>query len=131
MKNPKAAWFAVAGITISIALAAFAQDYIGGYFQATGPIPSTGFETQTEVGQYVIDMTTSADTIALGWGNDAIQLGKGSDMIRFAGGSANQDPDIDKITFSADDETKIQHTRATDELLIKSSTGDVVIQIGN
>jgi len=149
MQKSKIVPLAVLIAILAVIGVAYALDYTGGYFRATGSDPAN--YSYTEMSLNTIHMTEGSDTLQMysgddyirmssgndqfqmSSGDDLIGLGPGSDYIRFYGGyngastetiGFNDVNDVDPPT------TYIKYTSYNDTIEIKSNSGDVIITLG-
>lgn len=138
--------FGLAIIAIGVAVGiAYAVPYSGEWFKAEGSDSDDSLNTQ--VMQHRIHMTNGQDTLAfaderdlihMGPGNDEIAMANGSDILSFFGQStttetiefndgwdsgANPPQRIPATSY-------IKWTGATDQIEVRSNSGDVVITLG-
>ena len=60
-------------------------------------------------------------------GNDTIAMGAGNDRITFYGESGS----TESIVFNSAETSHIQYNGTSDDIEIKSATGDVIITLGD
>lgn len=146
----KAFSMAVIAIVVGVAVA-YAVDYTGtsftgGWFSGTS-FKATGTATDdnsnTQVMKNRIHMTSANDSVLLGQGDDYILMGPDNDTLDFGNGNDSiwftaANNDWARIWFnnwwngtSMEPATSyIQWTKATDEIEVRSGSGDVVITLG-
>jgi len=122
----------------------YASGETSGWFKANEE--GTVNSSYTQLTQHLLDFTSSPDEIQLGEGDDnlrfnagddfiymgadddEISMGYGSDTISFGGGSGS----TESIIFDYPGlSSYIRWQATTDNITIRSNSGDVIIQIGN
>jgi len=158
MRKSKIVALAVLIGVLTIIGVAYAIDYTGGYFRATGSNPDNYSYTEMSLNKIhftgsndTIDMSTGYDQLVMGDDYDAIRMGAGDDQFHMASGSdliglgAGSDyirlygglngASTETIGFNDLNDvdpptTYIKYTSSSDTIEIKSNSGDVIITLG-